>query len=167
MVKVLLAFDRRFWPRGMAQLVCGRGPVTLYWAPSYGIGGPPVLTAYATGVRARGLSGDGSGQAAAAVLDDLSRLFPGADPHRFVRQSRVVDWAGDPYARGGYTYLPAGTLGARAALAAADTGRLLWAGAATVSSPIADTVEAAFRSGLRAAREASALVRGGPPHRRR
>ena len=153
MVKVLLAFDRRFWPRPMAQLVCGRGPVTLYWAPSCGIGGPPALTAYATGVRALGLLGNGMAEPGAAVLDHLSRLFPRADPHRSLRDARVVDWAGDPYARGGYTNLPAGTVGARAAPAAADT--------ATVSSPIADTVGAAFRSGLRAAPEASALLRRG------
>lgn len=157
-VKVLLRFDRRFWPRRMAQLVCGRGPVTLYWAPAFGTQGPPVLTAYATGPRARALSGKGAEWATSAVLDDLSRLFPAAEPHPLLRQARVVDWPADPFARGGYTYLPPGAVGAREALAAADTGPLLWAGAATVSSPISDTVAAAYQSGLRAAREASALV---------
>ena len=47
-----------------------------------------------------------------------------------------------------------GGAGARERLAAADTGALLWAGAATKSSPTAETVEAAYLSGLRAAAEA-------------
>ena len=38
-------------------------------------------------------------------------------------------------------------------LAAADTGPLLWAGVASESSPIAETVEVAYISGLRAAGE--------------
>jgi monoamine oxidase len=160
-VKVLLRFDHRFWPRRMAQLVCGRGPVTLYWPPSYPLDGPPVLTAYATGIRARALSGVGPERAVAAVLDDLAGLYPGVEPHRRVREARMVDWPRDPYARGGYTYLPPGAVGAREVLAASDTGALVWAGAATVSTPIADTVEAAFLSGLRAAGEASTILREG------
>lgn len=157
-LKVLLRFDRRFWPGGMSQLVCGTGPVTLYWPPSYGFDGPPLLTAYATGLRAAALSGAGPGQATRAVIDDLSRLYPRADPRRWIRDARVVDWARDPNACGGYTYLPPGAAGARNALAAPDTGALIWAGAATISSPIADTVEAAYLSGLRAARAALAVI---------
>ena len=159
-VKVLVRFDRRFWPRRMGQLVCGRGPVTLYWPPSYRLDGSPVLTAYATGVRARALSGAGPERALAAVLDDLAGLFPEVEPHRRVLDARMVDWPGDPYAGGGYTYLPPGAVGAREVLAARDTGALVWAGAATVSTPIADTVGAAYLSGLRAAGEASAILRG-------
>ena len=157
-VKVLLLFDERFWPRRMAQLVCGSGPVTLYWAPSFGTERPPVLTAYATGARARGLSQIGAERASDLVLDDLSRLFPKARPHRVIRDVRCIDWLTDPNAGGGYTYLPPGAAGARAALAAGDTAALLWAGGATVWSPIADTVEAAYVSGLAAARRAGELL---------
>lgn len=152
-VKVLLRFDRRFWPGGMSQLVCGGGPVTLYWPPAFGTDGPPVLTAYATGPRALALSRAGPDRAIATVLDHLQRLYPGADALRRVQDARLIDWAGDPHAQGGYTYLPPGAAGARQALAAPTTGALAWAGAATLSSPIADTVEAAYLSGLRAARE--------------
>jgi hypothetical protein len=41
----------------------------------------------------------------------------------------------------------------RSLLAAADTGALFWAGSATETSPIAETVESAFLSGRRAAGE--------------
>src|SRR6185437_7676695 len=92
------------------------------------------------------------------VLDDLARRFPRARPRAIVTATRFVDWLCDPNAHGGYTYLPPGALGARTALAAPDTGALLWAGSATTGSPIADTVEAAYLSGLRAAGQARHLL---------
>jgi len=156
--KVLLRFGERFWPRRMAQLVCGTGPVTLYWPTSFGTAGPPVLIGYATGPRARALSQAGADRAAEMVLADLARLFPGTRPDAAVAGFRFVDWLTDPNALGGYTYLPPGAVGARAALAAPDTGALLWAGSATSWRPVADTVEAAFLSGLRAAEQARQLI---------
>lgn len=158
--KVLLHFDEAFWPRRMAQLVCGTGPVTLYWPSSFGTDGPPVLVAYATGPRARALSDAGPDAAVDIVLDDLARVLPHSRARQRLIAARVIDWLTDPNAQGGYTFLPAGAVGARAGLAAPDTGALLWAGSATVWSPVADTVEAAYLSGLRAARQATALLAG-------
>ena len=156
--KALLAFDRRFWPRKAAQVVCGTGPVTLYWPTSFGTDGPPVLSAYATGPRAQALSEAGADKALEIVLDDVERVFPGSRPRATLIGSRFVDWASDPNAYGGYTFLPPGAVGARADLAA-PTGSLFWAGSATESHPVADTVEAAYLSGLRAARQVSAHLR--------
>jgi monoamine oxidase len=163
-VKVLLRFDEHFWPRRMTQLVCGTGPVTLYWPTSFGTEGPPVLIAYATGPRAKALSDAGADQASESVLDHLSRLYPNARPRRLIRDMRFVDWLTDPNSSGGYTFLPPGCLGARGALAANDTGALIWAGSATAWRPVADTVEAAYLSGLRAARQASQVLLGGDKH---
>lgn len=157
--KVLLAFDRRFWHRKTAQVVCGTGPVTLYWPTSFGTDGPPVLTAYATGPRAQALSDAGADKAIEIVFDDIERVFPGSRPRAAVIDSRFVDWTSDPNAYGGYTFLPPGAVGARADLAAA-TESLFWAGSATESHPVADTVEAAYLSGLRAARQVSAYLCG-------
>lgn len=159
--KVLLLFEERFWHRHMAQLICGTGPVTLYWPTSFGTHGPPVLTAYATGPRAKALSDAGPDKAAEIALDDLSKHYPRARPRNLLKDTRFVDWLTDPDACGGYTFLPPGAVGARAALAAPDTGALFWAGSATSWSPVADTVEAAYLSGLRAARQASQLLRDG------
>jgi monoamine oxidase len=117
-----------------------------------------VLSAYATGPRARVLSEAGADGAVERVLDDLCALYPEVPVRRLVRETRVVDWLADPFAHGGYTFLPPGAVGARADLAAADTGRLFWAGSATHWHPVADTVEAAFLSGLRAARQVSAAL---------
>jgi monoamine oxidase len=157
--KVLLAFDEPFWRSRMSQLVCGTGPVTLYWPTAYGTNGPAVLSAYATGPRAAALSAAGSDRAVDIVLDDLARVLPHGSPRARVRGVRYVDWLTDPNALGGYTFLPPGAVGARADLAATTTGALFWAGSATVWHPIADTVEAAYLSGERAAREVGAHLR--------
>ena len=156
-LKVLLRFEDRFWPQRMSTLACGTGPVTLYWAVFYGAEAkPPVLIAYCTGPRAAALSTVSETRASEIVIDDLRRHFPRASP-RLVDHRRI-DWAADPFARGGYTFLRPGGSGARARLAAADTGALFWAGAATDATTIADSVQAGFVSGVRAAAEARAFL---------
>ncbi len=158
-LKLLLHFKEPFWPRWLTNLGCGTGPVTLYWPVFYGANDlPAVLTAYCTGPRAAHLSGLGEEAAVDVVLADLQRLFPKADPRQMLMAWRRIDWATDPFACGGYTFLRPGGSGARVRLAAADTGALFWAGAATATPTIADTVQAAYLSGLRAAAEVRAFL---------
>ncbi len=155
-VKVLLLFRDRFWPKWAANIGCGTGPVTLYWPTSYASGkSTPNLIAYATGPRAARLSSVSEQEAVEIVLKDLRRLFPKSDPKSSLVDARRIDWGTDQFACGGYTFIRPGGTGARALLAAADTPPLFWAGSSTVWSPIAATVEAAFSSGLRAAQETS------------
>ncbi len=157
--KLLLHFRAPFWPRWLTNLGCGTGPVTLYWPVFYGTtSAPAVLTAYCTGPRAARLARLGQDEVVAAVLADLRRLFPRADPQAGLLAARRIDWGGDPFTCGGYTFVRPGGTGARARLAAADTGALFWAGAATATPTIADTVQAAYLSGLRAASELRALL---------
>ncbi len=153
-LKVLLLFQEPFWPSWLTNLGCGTGPVTLYWPVFYGTTSKPaVLTAYCTGPRAARLSQLGEAEAVNVVLDDLRRLFPHADPRAAFLEARRIDWGRDPFSCGGYTFVRKGGTGARVQLTAADTGALFWAGAATATPTIADTVQAAYLSGLRAARE--------------
>ena len=154
-LKLLLHFREPFWPKWLANLGCSTGPVTVYW-PDLDAGRrtPAVLTAYCTGPRAARLSLLEEEEALAVVLADLARLFPKVDPGRLLLGHRRIDWSADPFARGGYTFTRPGGQGARALLAARDTPALFWAGAATATSPtIAETVQAAYVSGLRAAAE--------------
>jgi monoamine oxidase len=160
--KLLMQFSEPFWPRWAAMIGCGVGPVTLYWPVFWGVDDKPaVLIAYCTGPRAAALGRVGESTAADIVLRDLARLFPHADPRRRLVAYRRVDWTTDPFSLGGYTFLRPGGVGARARLAAADTGALFWAGSATERQPKAATVEAAYLSGLRAAREVRAAMEGG------
>jgi monoamine oxidase len=158
-LKILLHFREPFWPRWLTNLGCGTGPVTLYWPVFYGAADmPAALTAYCTGPRAARLSQLREEQALDVVLDDLRRLFPRAEPRRALLAWRRIDWTTDPFSCGGYTFIRPGGTGARALLTAADTGALFWAGAATATPTIADTVQAAYLSGLRAADEVRAYL---------
>jgi monoamine oxidase len=166
-LKLLLHFQEAFWPAWMANLGCGAGPVTVYW-PATDVerkGRPPspaVLTAYCTGPRAAHLSRLPEAEAVDLVVADLARLFPRANPGRLLLGARRIDWSTDPYARGGYTFMRPGARGARGRLAAAETGALFWAGAATTTSTIADTVQAAYVSGERAAAQVLAFLAASP-----
>ena len=120
-----------------------------------------VLIAYATGPRAAGLSAMSPEQALETVVRDLARLFPKAAPQALLQAHRCIDWNADPLACGGYSFVLPGGTGARRRLAVPDTGALFWAGSATESSPIAETVETAFLSGLRAASELQHFLQNG------
>jgi len=153
-VKLLLRFDERFWPRWMEKVECATGPVNLYWCVFRGVrGAPAVLTAYAIGPRGAALAQASEEAATDIVVEDLARLFPGTDPRRALMSCRHIDWVHDPFSRGGYTVVGVGGRGAREALRAADTGALFWAGSSTESRPVSETVETAYLSGLRAAAE--------------
>ena len=163
-LKILLRFREPFWPRWLTTLGCGTGPVTLYWPVFHGAASKPaVLTAYCTGPRAARLARCTEDEAVDVVLADLRRLFPRIDPRRSFVASRRIDWASDPFACGGYTFVRPGGTGARRRLAAPDTGALFWAGAATATPTIADTVQAAYLSGLRAAGEVRASLGDAAP----
>jgi monoamine oxidase len=160
-LKLLLRFREPFWPSWLTNLGCGTGPVTLYWPVFYGATSKPaVLTAYCTGPRAARLAQLGEQEALDVVLADLRRLFPRADPRGALLAWRRIDWASDPFACGGYTFIRPGGTGARVRLAATETGALFWAGAATATPTIADTVQAAYLSALRAAGEVRAFLEG-------
>jgi monoamine oxidase len=155
-VKVLLHFRARFWP-AWTTVVVAPGPIRTYWPPFYGAPeAPAVLTAYVTGPRAAALSAMSEADAVAVCTADLARVFPTAHPAGSLLGARRIDWPGDPWACGGYTFVRVGAAGARERLAAADTGALLWAGDATKTDGVAAVVHAAYASGLRAAGEARA-----------
>lgn len=147
-LKLIMRFAEPFWPRRLAAIYSS-GPVTLYWNVFYEAAHAlPVLTAYCTGERAAVLSTMSEEEIVTRVTEDLRRQFPRHRPD--LRAWRVVDWSADPHACGGYTFLRPGASGARARLAAPDTGRLFWAGSETATDPIAATVAGAYTSGLRA-----------------
>ena len=158
-IKILLHFQDGFWPRWMEMVASATGPVNLYWSIFRGIKGMPrVLSAYCVGPRATELSRESEENAMEIVMDDLQRLFPKSAPRRALVNYRFVNWAEDPFARGGYSFLRPGARGARASLRATDTGALFWAGAGTESRPISELVETAYLSGLRAGAEVRASL---------
>jgi monoamine oxidase len=162
-IKMLLHFKKNFWPNWMEMVACATGPVNLYWSVFRGVaGGPAALCAYCIGPRAAKLAGESDESRMEILSADLKRLYPKADPRRDLINFRSINWAEDPVACGGYTYLPPGSRGARESLKAADTGRLFWAGSGTESRPVSELVETAYLSGLRVADEVKAALNNGP-----
>jgi monoamine oxidase len=166
-VKAVVKFMRAFWEdkavaraaradeglRDASFLSDPESAFPTWWTPS-----PlrlPVLTAWAGGPKGLALSGLGAGGIRKAALKSLSELL-GQSPGKLeslIEGFYCHDWPADPWARGAYSYVVAGGMGARARLAKPIQKTLFFAGEATDTSGQASTVAGAIASGKRAARE--------------
>ena len=146
-LKLLLRFAEPFWDREMTFLTADQ-PLAVWWTIRRDV---PLLTGFATGPRAARLGMYGADGALERGLAALGEIF-GSAPRRLFVAGQLVDWAADPWARGGYSSVPPGAHGQRAVLAA-PAGALHFAGEATVFEDNPATVHGALRSGERAARE--------------
>jgi monoamine oxidase len=146
-MKLLLRFEEQFWDAEMTFLT-GRDPVPVWWTVQREA---PVLTGFITGPRAARLAAHGPEGALEQGIAALAAIF-GDAPRRLLVASQVVDWAADPWARGGYSSVPPGAHGQRASLAQ-PAGALHFAGEATVFANNPATVHGALHSGERAAGE--------------
>jgi monoamine oxidase len=149
-MKLHLRFAEPFWPHDMTFLTADQ-PVAVWWTLRPGV---PLLTGFLTGPRAARLAHYGADGAIERGLAQLDALFGGAASRLFVA-GQLINWAADPWARGGYSSVPPGAHGQRAALAA-PLGALHFAGEATVFEDNPATVHGALHSGERAAAEISA-----------
>lgn len=149
--RLVLQFVERFWAdeHDRMHFLFARGlhPPT-YWTtaprPS------PLLTCWAGGPRA--LQAPDLADFERAALHSLSRIF--GCP--LEAQAYGHDWGADPYARGAYSYVPAGAATAAATLAVPVEQTLFFAGEHTDITGHPGTVHGALRSGLRAAGQALA-----------
>ena len=89
--------------------------------------------------------------AAVAALSEILAV-PRRDLEDQLDASASHDWRADPFARGAYSYIGVGGIGAPRALARPVEGTLFFAGEAT-DGPQIGTVAGALASGRRAARE--------------
>jgi monoamine oxidase len=135
------------------------GRFSVWWTPS-----PvraPVLTAWAGGSAAERMEAAGTDPVEAA-LDDLAGWLgvSRGEVEAELQDWHRHDWAADPFARGAYSYVPAGALDAQQALAAPVDDTLFFAGEATCGDGMNSTVEGALGSGRRAAREVRTALGG-------
>jgi len=159
-IKILLNFKEGFWPKWMEMAASATGPINLYWSVFRGVAGrSPTLCCYCIGPRAAKLVELSEEKVIEIVMADLKRMYPKSNPADGLVKYQLVNWAKDPFACGGYTYLRPGARGARESLRATDTGALFWAGSGTEGLPISELVETAYLSGLRAATEAGAFLK--------
>jgi monoamine oxidase len=162
--KLMYGFDRPVFPPGCDSLMDFANPIPLWWAwdgtadrsrPDL-----EIVIGWAAGDVSRRLRSE------AAVGEDILDL--GLDAlRRLVDQPDLEpvfatwhDWDNDPLTLGAYSSVPPGAERACQALSETDTGRLFWAGEATIPGQ-AKTVHGAIASGRRAANEV--LRRVTPP----
>lgn len=155
--KIQLRFSRPFWDPAVARVI-NVGMTPVWWTPAFGRGSDvAVLIGLVGGHRAWLLDRLPDDAVVALAVAELSRLFKTDAPRATLEAGRVVRWADDPWARGGYSFVPIGGFGAREALARPVGDALFFAGEATAHDSNPATVHGAIESGWRAAREVAAL----------
>lgn len=166
--KIVLRFRQAFWEkpeflkerreksgsngRGLNFLHATGAEVPTWWT-SLPVRSP-LLTGYVGGVAAEQLLAEEPPSRLERSLVALSDIL--AVPRRELEEqldaSASHDWRADPFARGAYSYIGVGGIGAPRALARPVDGTLFFAGEATNGEQIG-TVAGALASGRRAARE--------------
>lgn len=155
-VKAVLRFREPFWAAAgvpeLSFLHTPEGPFQVWWTTR-----PvesTVLTGWSGGPPAERLTGLDPRAVLDMALGQLSRSFPVGRERLagMLVDWRVFEWQTDPFARGAYSYVPAGGLGHVRQLAEPVAGTLFFAGEAT-DERLAGTVGGAIASGERAAGE--------------
>jgi monoamine oxidase len=130
------------------------GPVPTWWVPRplpanqlVGWIAGPAADRFARNHRHRHRMHDAVAGLARAIG------VPVGDVLAAIEDVHVFDWAEDPYARGAYSWLPAGAIAAPAALSLPLEGRLFFAGEGTDTAGDPGTVHGALATGHRAADE--------------
>jgi monoamine oxidase len=158
--KIVLVFRHAFWHEATPALgerlatlkfIQSDEPIPTWWTPAPLLA--PVLVGWAGGPAARRLAGLDEVELAGLATRSLARIL-GVD-HRLVEEHLLRwyhhDWTRDPFARGAYSYGLVGSDGAAEALARPVEDTLFFAGEAACGDGHFATVEAALRSGRRAA----------------
>lgn len=159
-IKVMLHFRKSFWEqidegryRDGAFFSSPQAAFPTFWStlPLRS----SVLSAWAAGPNARRLSGSTEAELVRTALDSLQSVFGRSVRIRTLLEGAYLhDWQADPFARGAYSYVMAGGMTARKALAASVQGTLFFAGEAADTQGESGTVAGALQSGARAARQA-------------
>ncbi len=166
--KIVLRFREAFWDdaeflkerrgpagadRGGLNFLHGQGAEVPTWWTTLPVRSP-VLVGYVGGVAAEQLLAEELPSRLERTLVALSEVL--AVPRRELEDqldaSASHDWRADPFARGAYSYIGVGGIGAPRALGRPVGGTLFFAGEAT-DGPQIGTVAGALASGRRAARE--------------
>ena len=145
-VRVVLRFHERIWEQrpelANAGFLLSQEPVfPTWWTPL-----PmraPIITGWSAGRKA---TPDATVERAVEQLHRVTGLKTTPEAVYF------HDWEKDPFARGAYSYVPAGAMAARETLARPVKDTLYFSGEATETNGHSATVHGAIASGIRAAR---------------
>ena len=153
-IRLSLRFREIWWDPSISYLhLPAAESFGIWWTPASIRA--PLLTAWVGGPKARAFDGIGTMELAARALDTLATELGVDRAHigDLLISAHRHDWAGDPFARGAYSYVTAGGTGAAERLTHPVDGTLFLAGEATAPSGMTGTVHGAIASGERAARQ--------------
>ncbi len=149
-IRVAMRFDSEFWASrspGVSFFHNPKAAFPTFWTPLPMRG--PLLTAWAGGPKAERLTGSSERKLIAHALASVRSIFTDAPEPA---AAYVHDWAQDPFARLGYSYVRVGGESGRAELAQPVADTLFFAGEATEAEE-PGTVAGALLSGARAAKQ--------------
>ena len=158
-IKVVMHFRKAFWEeiddgryRDCSFFRAPGAPFRTFWStvPLRGT----LINAWAGGPNAQRLSGSSEADVTSAALDSLQFMFGRKVRVRaMLERAYMHDWQADPFARGAYSYVVVGGIGARKALAAPVKNTLFFAGEAADTQGESGTVAGALQSGMSVARQ--------------
>lgn len=161
-VKVIVRLRERLWDDEQETLsfLHSSDPDFPVWWTAYPVR-VPIMTGWSGGPGAQRLAQLPPGDIEARAIASLARQFGIARQRlqRMVESAWTHDWEHDPFARGAYSYLMAGGLGAPATLARPMGGTLYFAGEATDTEGATGTVDGAIATGQRAAAQVRRAIR--------
>ena len=154
-VKFLMAVRSPFWRRSeLAPEMLSDGPVSMTWhATEADKGGEEVMTALSGGPPADICRSWSPAQRTDNYLTELQKVYAGVRAN-FVR-ARFMDWPGDPWVRGAFSFPAPGQVTAQGPIFHQGRGRLHFAGE-YCSYAFMSTMEGALSSGAAAARRIAA-----------
>ena len=155
-VKLLIQLRSPFWRRAqLAPDMLSDGPVSMTWHATASDKGPgEVMTAYSGGPPADVCRSWTPARRNQNYLTELRKAYGGDVSASFVR-ARFVDWPGDPWARGAFSFPAPGQVTAHGPVLRQGHGRLHFAGE-YCSYPFMGTMEGALSAGAGAARRIAA-----------
>ncbi len=157
-IRVVFRFREAFWDEkedfaSAGFLLSDEKHFPTWWTPL-----PvhaPVITGWSAGPRADEILEAPRQTVVTLAVADLARLtgFPHSRVASLLEAVHYHPWHEDPFARGAYSYVPAGALSARRMLSQPVADTLYFAGEATELNGHSATVHGAIASGRRAAEQ--------------
>lgn len=157
-IRIVLRFREAFWETNPEIASAGFLLSNEKFFPTWWTALPvraPILTGWSAGPHADDLLGEARSDIIERAVADLARMIKSSPEklNSLLEATYVHDWHADPFARGAYSYVPAGALDARRTLAEPVERTLYFAGEATELNGHSATVHGAIASGKRAARQ--------------
>ena len=168
-VRLVVRFEKSKWRRLVPKelrrgsgdgfgFIHSRIPGVPVWWSLYG---DSIVTGWAGGPAALALCGRSRAQIFDRAISSLAQILGASKTavRGAVDDWETHNWSSDPYSRGAYSFTAAGRDGAAARLREPVRETLFFAGEATAEGEEAGTVHGALASGVRAAREISAVLK--------